>query len=506
MSTAQNSSLATVVLALTISACGNSSDAETPRLQLDVFEQATYLQYPNRDIRTAQFFRVRLSSPQGLPVTGLTRDDFIFLRDGMPTTQENLTVPTGSLARVDINLCIDNSRSLLDDDDPNDGVDTFVNALKQESKSFITTLRQNDFVSTLRIFRFSTESRTRLVGTFVASSTTPTGYAPDALAAIDREIGPTDADLGTAFFYCLEQSFASATPGRQTLHVIFSDGREEGSPPFTRERVLQTITDVEEKVYALGVGNVDPADLNNVARFGRSFVRTDVSQVGELFDDVIKDVQSIYAIVFSTPLQEGEYTLTFNALSTAGTTSLNTPFSAGRTLVLNSYALPVVPGTVLRYQAPLGSFEYRVLPLDAGATDADGRFLAGVDVRGPQTAFDGVPDLYSGVFGAGEIRSAVTELDPYLFLPADFRPNSEWVLSLPDGQGVRQLVRLVSSAPENLTVGSDVVTTIPVDVFDAKTEAPLYKAWFAPAMGLVKQDTNGQVLMLQEVPAIPEQF
>ena len=459
-----------------LTACGSEPEgAGTPRLQLDIFEQATYLQFRNRDIRTAHFLRVRLSTPNGSPVTNLVPSDFTFFRDGRQSSVENATIPTGSLARIDINLCLDNSTSLLDDGNPNDGEDQFVDTVKDQSKVFIQTLRENGFVATLRIFRFSTRSRTELIGAFVASSTSPNGYSPDPNPVLDREIAPTPQDNGTAFFYCLEESFAAVTPGRQTLHIIFSDGVEEGSPPGARQRVLDTITSEQLKVYALGVGNVAPSDLTSVSRFGRSFVRADVSQVGELFADVVKDVQSIYAIVYDTPLQEGQYTLTMNVASPSGFTTVNTGFDAGVDLIRNGYALPGIPGTVIRYDGDRGVTEYRVLDFDQGRTDSSGRFLVGVDKNDFFGPFDGTPDFYVGAFGSGEIRQGISDLDSYLSLPADFGPNREWVLSLPDSQGSRAFVRMRSAGFTTLAIGGEQVAVVPVDVLDEKTDNLLYK-------------------------------
>ena len=484
--------------------CGDSDTGTS--LQLDVFEEATYLRLQDNDVRTAHFFRVRLSTENGRPVTGLTRRDFTFIRDEEPSTSENNLIPTGSLARVDVNLCLDNSNSLLDDDDPSDGVDRFVETLRERSKTFVQALAQNDSVERLRLFRFSTASRTVPIGEFVASSTAASGYSPDPGPVIDDQIRPGPDDSGTSFFFCLEQSFNAVTPGRQTLHVIFSDGIEEGSPVGARNRVLERINDNQLKVYALGIGNVQSQDLRAVSPFGRSFIRDDVLEVGQLFDEVVKDVESLYAIVYDSPLQEGRYDLTMDVGTGTRQVVYRTSFDAGIDLIRQSYAIAAVPNSAFTYTRDGLRFRYRVLPFSPDGVDADGRLLVGIDVDDGGNGFDGTADFFSGPFGAGEIRRVLSSDRPFLVLPPDLSPNREWEVQLPDGDG-RIFVYRLRSGPreERLTVGEEQLSTLPVELLDAKTEALVLRAWYARGIGLVRLEEGDSVTSLEQY-FIPDTF
>jgi len=347
-------------------------------IQLQILDEFTFLSKPFADVRTNHLIRFRANfTSGGGPVLGLGPANFLFVRDGDVSSIENAVVPTEELSKIEVSLLLDNSASIAF---AADGTPTPQNVefLRTGATEFVTGIAGS--AKRLNLYRFSVASKTERVGTYISAGgawlpSATTGKTPQA--DIATAINPDAlADKGTALFQCVQLAL-DEDPDANDIFVVFSDGKEEGSKPGSKAAALLELETRPRLAFAIGIGSVDPTELALIASSGGVLVGSTFTQLTALFGEVSKQVQSIYTVIYDTPLQEGSYSLDLTVQQGVSKSApFKTQFSAGVDLARNSYHLPLIPGTSANYSdAEGGSIGLLVAPLSQAYVSPTTGFL-----------------------------------------------------------------------------------------------------------------------------------
>jgi hypothetical protein len=396
--------VAVFVLALQLTACGGGGggggggdDGGSEAGDLQVREAVTFLSRDagapaNADPRTSHRMRFRLRGLSN-PEARLTDENIEVRRDGRLDVEARIALADDGSEKQDVTLVLDVSGSLTPDD---------LEDVKASAQDFVTkVLRVADH---LRIFEFASPSETRLVGEYDATGNPASGFAwtPSPNAAIQAIDGGSDS---TALFHAVRTAIL-ADAERDDILVVFSDGRENSSPAGAREDVIDLLEDESSKieVFTVGFGAVDADDLRLLAGDSGRFFGVRPSLVG-LFDEVGRDVLSVYTLVYDTPSAFGSRVLDVSIEAEDRRFHFQTSFLAGADLARAAIGrFPTLPGSrvVLR---DLRTDPPTTLSLQVGAVEdagrrADGLLAFAVEPAADCTSAD-CARRFQGVVGAG---------------------------------------------------------------------------------------------------------
>ncbi len=378
---------------------------------MDVLDEATFLLSDGgADPRTGQKVRfiLRGLSDPGAP---LTEDDIEVLRDGVVDTESRVRVNPAEVDKSEITLVLDVSSSLTPDD---------LQKVKESAQKFANEMVT--LVSTLRIYYFSSPSQTQLLGEYQAIDDGVGGFAwsPDPTSDIDTIPGGDDS---TALFLAVRNAIVE-DPETNDILVVFSDGKENSSPQGAREEALGLIEDEHVVVFSVGFGRVDRGDLQALSDPYGEFLGVRPSLDG-LFDEVGERIQSVYTIIYDTPLSFGTHELEIR-IEVEGTRLRHVAqIEAGVDLAKAAFGrYPSLPGSVVELndftQTPPTVRVYTVLAVDQARTGVDGLFAFAVE---PTSDCPGVDCVlaYQGPYGQGA-RSETGGI----YLPAELVEGATW--------------------------------------------------------------------------------
>lgn len=477
--------LIAVLSLVVLFACGGGGGGDgSSSASIDVLEDTTFLLNDGgADPRTGQKIRFilrGLSSP-GEP---LTEDEIEFRRDGELDVEARVRVNPPDVAKSEITLILDVSSSLTGDD---------LRKVKASAEKFAGEIVS--LVSTLRIYYFSSPSKTLQLGEYRAGDDGFGGLAwtPDPVPDIESIPGGDDS---TALFHVVRKAIVEDDETSDLL-VVFSDGQENSSPQGAREEALGLIEDGEVVVFSVGFGDVDRADLRALSDPYGEFLGVRPSLDG-LFDEVGQKIQSVYTVVYDTPTTFGDHKLEMRIK--AGRKSLRYPTEmiAGIDLAKAAYGrYPSLPGSTVELmdfsQSPAATLTYTVLPADQAKVGVDGLFAFAVE---PTHACPGeaCQAVYQGPYGEGA-RS--------------------------DGEGVYLPEALIVGETWNDPVSSEEFTFAGFETIEllrgtgqkrqyrcAKVTFAGGTHWFAPQVGLVRTKTTaGEVILdLASPPCLSDSF
>ena len=356
-----------LLAAAQLAACGGGGGGGGSDADLQVLSVATFLSReasasPSADPRTGH--RVRFIV-RGLrdPERRLSSADVEVRRDGRVDAEARVTLADDATVKSDLTMILDISGSLTASD---------LDHVKASAIDFVAELLP--VTETLRIYEFASPSETRLVGQYEATGNVGSGFAwtPSPNADIAAINGGSNS---TALFHAVNTAIL-ADPERDDIIVLFSDGRENSSPPNARERTLQLIRDEKIVVFSVGFGRVDADDMRALSSpFGR-FLGVRPSLVG-LFDEVGREVRSIYTLVYDTPSSFGLQELDVRIDAEERRFNFETSLLAGIDLARAAIGrFPTVPGSSvtlhdLRTEPPT-LLAYSVAPLEEAIRRSDG--------------------------------------------------------------------------------------------------------------------------------------
>ncbi len=413
--------LALVLIAVQVVACGGggggggggdggpSADAD-----LQVLDVATFLSReagasPDADPRTAHQvqFIVRGSSN---PESRLTDADVEVSRDGRVDVEAHVTLADEATEKSDVTLILDVSGSLTPTDLAN---------VKASAKDLVAELLA--ITDTLRIYEFASRSETRLLGRYEASGDADSGltWVPSPTPDIDTIDGGSNS---TALFHAVRTAILE-DPERDDVIVLFSDGQENSSPEGAREEALELIEDEKTVVFSVGFGSVDPDEMRALSAFGK-FLGVRPSLVG-LFDEVAREVRSVYTLVYDTPSSFGLQTLEVSIDTGDRRLRFETSLLAGIDLARAAIGrFPTLPGSAvvlsdLRTEPPT-VLAYTVAPLERAVRRADGLLAFAIEAT-PACTSPACGNRFQGVFGAG-----AEDENGRTYVPAALEEGAEW--------------------------------------------------------------------------------
>jgi len=486
----------------------NPGGTQGGAIQVQVLEEFTFLTKPFADVRTNHLLRFRANFKSGGgPVLGLGPDNFLFVRDGNVSSIENAVVPTEELSKIGLSLLLDNSASIAFA--PN-GTPTpqNVDLLRSGAIDFVTGVASS--AKRLNLYRFSVASKTERIGTYVSAGgawlpSGTTGKTPqqDIAASINPD---ALADKGTALFQCVQLALED-DPDANDLFVLFTDGKEEGSKPGSKAAALAELADRPRLAFAVGVGSVDPTELAEIASTGGVLVGSTFDQVTGLFEEVGKQVQSIYTVIYDTPLQEGTYSLDFTVQQGAAKSSAHkTQFSAGVDLAQGGFHVPLIPGTTATYRDDSGSdVALLVQPINQAFIGPNTGFLhprylltpaGGVSVNGPLTTHIG--EGFSITSAGSTVNVLPAKLVVGATWPAPADPRFEGPLES----------TFVALEPIQVTAGTFPAAAL-VETRVVLDNTLVARRWYVRGMGLVRAidgPTGTTVLELASAPVVAGSF
>jgi hypothetical protein len=481
--------LAVSIAALTLStfsACGDGGGGGGGGggSNLEVLDEATLLLNDGSpDPRTGQkvqFVLRDLSNP-GVP---LTEEDIEVLLDGEVDTESRVRVNPPDVEKSDIALVLDVSSSLTPAD---------LEKVKSSAEKFVDEMLS--LASTLRIYYFSSPSGTQLLGQYEATDDGlgSLAWVPDPSPDI---AGIPGGDDSTALFHAVEKAIVEDEEKNDIL-VVFSDGKENSSPQGAREDALALIEDERIVVYSVGFGRVDRSDLEALSAPYGEFMGVRPSLDG-LFDEVGRQIQSVYAVVYDTPASFGTHDLEMRIRADGKRLRHKAEIVAGVDLAAAAYGrYPTMPGSVVELsdltQSPPATLTYTVLPIDQAKAGVDGLFAFAVE---PTHACPGLDCVlaYQGPYGEGA-RSDTGAV----YLPASLDPGTTWADPI-SGEELTfagfETLELLRGSGDSLRYRCAKVT------FAGGTH------WFAPAVGLVRTDNaaGDTVLELASPPCLSSSF
>ena len=477
-------SLLAVLALSTLAACGGGGGGGGSSDNLEVLDEATLLLNDGSpDPRTGQKvqFVLRGLRDPGVP---LTEEDIEVRLDGEIDTESRVRVNPPDVDKSDISLILDVSSSLTPSD---------LEKVKGSAQKFVDEILP--LASTLRIYYFSSPSRTQLLGEYQAADdgTGNLAWSPDPSPDID---GIPGGDDSTALFYSVEKAILEDEE-KDDILVVFSDGKENSSPQGARENALGLIEDERIVVYSVGFGRVDRDDLIALSDPYGEFLGVRPSLDG-LFDEVAGQIQSNYTVVYDTPVSFGTHELEMLIKVDGKKLRHQAQIIAGVDLAIAAFGrYPSLPGSVVALsdltQTPPVTLTYTVLPMDQAKAGVDGLFAFAIE---PTHACPGVDCVlsYQGPYGEGTRNDAGG-----VYLPAALVEGATW----PDP----------ISGEELTFAGFETI-----ELFRGSGDSRRYRCakvtfaggtqWFAPEIGLVRtKNSEGDVVLeLASPPCLSSSF
>lgn len=451
---------------------------------LEVLDEATFLLNDGGpDPRTGQKLQFILRGLKD-PGTPLTADDIEVRRNGAIDTESRVRVNPPDVGKSEISLVLDVSSSLTPED---------LRKVKASAQKFAAELLP--LVSRLRIYYFSSPSRTQLLGEYEPVDDGLGGlvWSPDPDPDIDSIPGGDDS---TALFHAVRKAIVE-DPEENDILVVFSDGKENSSPQGAREEALALIEARPIVVFSVGFGRVDQADLRALSAPAGEFLGVRPSLDG-LFDEVGKRIQSVYTVVYDTPTSFGTLKLEIRIKVEGRQLRHVSEIAAGVDLAKASIGrYPSLPGSVVELtdfsQSPPAALTYTVLPMEAAVAGVDGLFAFAVE---PTHACPGTgcAPAYQGPYGEGA-RSETGGV----YLPAELVAGETWK----DPVSGEELTFVGFEKIEVLRGTGDRRRYL-----CAKVSFPGGTHWFAPEIGLIrtKSAAGDTLLELSKPPCLSNSF
>ena len=373
---------------------GQSSDAD-----LGVLGSTTFL---SRELGAPATADPRTTHHVQFHVSGLTNPDHrlsdadLEVRlNGEVDVEADVTLSDDATVKKDVTLILDVSASLTPADLAN---------VKGSAKDFVAELLE--ITDTLRIYEFASQSETTPVGTYEATGSASTGFAwtPSPIPDIDAIDGGSNS---TALFHAVRRAILD-DPEHDDVLVLFSDGQENSSPEGAREEALalingKTADRKKTAVFSVGFGSVDPDEMRQLSVNGK-FLGVRPSLVG-LFDQVAREISSVYTLVYDTPASFGLQTLDVRINAEKRRLRFESSLLAGTDLARAAIVqFPTMPGSSvvlddLRTNPPT-RLAYKVGPLERAVRRDDGMLAFAVDAA-PGCTSPACQSRFQGVFGTG---------------------------------------------------------------------------------------------------------
>jgi VWFA-related protein len=226
--------------------------------------------------------RVDVAVMNGIhPVTGLTKDNFEILDDGVPQTIESASLDT---VPINLTMVLDTSFSMRN------GLPSLIEAVR----SLAGSLRQDDAAS---LVTFAT--RVQLIA--------PTSFdRGPLLASLKDLVAAGTTSLHDAVFYALQLRPTVAVDARRVL-LVFSDGLDtaswlDGDQALESIRRSRTIVHVVE-LSAFDNGTPYARELARVGG-GRVWAARSERALRELFGKVLDELRSRYLLTYSPTFKD----------------------------------------------------------------------------------------------------------------------------------------------------------------------------------------------------------
>ncbi len=485
-------SAVSVGLLLGVAACGGGGGGGGGGAgEFQIQEEASYLILDQGDLRTGLRLRFLLSDLAN-PDEPLTEADFEVRIDGAVDVEANVDVNSADLTKSDITMVLDVSSSLSPTDLDN---------LKTSAQEFAQEVV--GIAGRLRIFSFSSVTRTMLVGEYEATDDGSGGFEWTPDPSDDIEAMETGAS-STALFNAVVEALRDNTDPSNIL-VVFSDGKENSSPQGKRAEALSILKSTAngEKnggmiVFTVGFGSVDSSELRALVVGPGKFVGVRPSLVG-LFTEVARQIKSIYTVVYDTPVAFGTQNIEVRIDTGSRIVRHTTQFEAGVDLARDAYGVyPAMPGSMLELsdltKDPVETLTYTVLPVSSGMATEDGVFVFGIEPTHDCPGVDCVP-LYQGPLGEG---SQDEDGDLYFGAVADI--GAEWK----DSGSALEDATFMLAGFETLTFLRGTADRLTLRCARVTNEDGT--RWFAPGVGLVRMHNldGDPVLELASPPCLTE--
>jgi VWFA-related protein len=240
----------------------------------------------------------------GVPVKGLTADNFSVVEDAKPMVIESLAPADDPISLI---MAIDTSGSMAG---------PAINSAKDAANSFLLGMGNDDQVA---ILSFNNTVKP------VIDFTTDRQAAGQQLSLIEA-VPNSDTCLYDAAYQAV-QNIAALAPGRRAV-ILFTDGVDEGyngkpCSTYTIDDVIHLATGGNSAIpiYTLGLGyHVDEQSLQRLASLtgGRFQYAPTSDQLGAIFKNLSDQLKSQYLLTYLTTSAQGSHTLVIQATTPSG--------------------------------------------------------------------------------------------------------------------------------------------------------------------------------------------
>ncbi len=236
---------------------------------------------------------VVVTDKRGVPITGLTADDFEILEEGKPQTVEFFAAGDPATAPpLHVGFLLDTSGSMEED----------IKDVRTAAIKFLGTMEEAkditlvDFDTEVRVARFDAAGYPRLIERI-------RGRKPDGFTALYDAIG-------------VYLNGAAAQDGQKVL-IMYTDGGDTRSA-LNRGEVVELLRASDVTVYVLGYlehqGSAATAQRQQLDGFaamtgGRALFPANLKEVDKMYDTVRRDIEGRYSLgyVSTDPRTDGAW-------------------------------------------------------------------------------------------------------------------------------------------------------------------------------------------------------
>ena len=434
-------------------------------------------------------FRLQDTDPPGVL---LRSDDIEVRRNGAVDTEARVRINPRTIDKDPVTLILDVSSSLTPTD---------FSELKASAKEFAESIVNS--AQSLSIIYFSSPSQTQFVREYMPMPDGLGGFVWNSDPGIDIEAIQSGAN-STALYFAVKTAidrFSDDQDRGKRIFVVFSDGKENSSPPSVREETVDLIADQELIVWTVGFGDVDESELRELTIPEGRYFGVHAS-LGELFSEIAAAIRGQYTIIYDSPVVFGSQRLDIRFDTGRRIHRHLTSFDGGVDLARSTYGrYPTMPGS----RVVLTDFSgeepeeriYTVQALDQGiAGSSEGVadvFLFAID---PTHACPGIECIrkYQGPYGEGSVSQS-----GQVYFPAVLDTEESWT-DAETGEEFRftglDNIVFFRGTPDQRRITC------------ARVESNGTLRWFAREIGLVRTESSDGTLLLDlaEPPCLSSTF
>ncbi len=220
----------------------------------------------------------QVKDQNGLPVNGLSIENFAFEQNGIPADVESFSDVTEETI-LKVSLVLDASYSLT--------VNGADEKLKEAADALVEKLGAR---AEFRYYRFANRVT--------------------EINAVD-DLAFDEMDRFTSMYDAVSRAIEDTTTEvEKRIIVLFSDGQDNHSLKSLSE-LTSEINKKEITVYSVGLGDVSRPDLDAVSTNGEVVIAEDADALMSTFDTIGNYLQSIYTVTYWTPSRRGIHELGF---------------------------------------------------------------------------------------------------------------------------------------------------------------------------------------------------